>query len=114
MLGSVASIINSQCGRGKNDVSAFESVYGQLLDHPLPCSKAEARRCWTIQDRMLVTNEPEFDNYCKDTYVIDDDAGISEVADEGYFSEDDLRNCTEEAWLSWSSHAVLSENAGGE
>ena len=90
VMGSVASIINSQCGRGKNDVSAFESVYGQLLDHPLPCSKAEARRCWTIQDRMMVTNEPEFDNYCKDTYVIDDDAGISEVADEGYFSEDDL------------------------
>jgi hypothetical protein len=39
---------------------------------------------------MLVTNEPEFDEYCKDTYVIDDDAGISEVANEGYFSEDDL------------------------
>ena len=38
---------------------------------------------------MLVTNEPEFDAYCKDTYVIDDAVG-SEVANEGYFSEDDL------------------------
>jgi hypothetical protein len=38
---------------------------------------------------MLVMKEPEFDAYCKVTYVIDDAVG-SNVADEGYFSEDDL------------------------
>jgi hypothetical protein len=38
---------------------------------------------------MLVKNKPEFDAYCKVTYVIDDAVG-SEVADEGYFSDDDL------------------------
>jgi transposase InsO family protein len=27
VLGSVASTINSQCGRGKNDVTAFEAVF---------------------------------------------------------------------------------------
>jgi hypothetical protein len=47
----------------KNDVSAYEAVYGQVLDHPLCCTKAEARRCWTVKDRMLVTIEPEFDIY---------------------------------------------------
>ena len=32
--------------------------------------------------------EPEFDAYCKETYVIE---GVgNEVADEGYFSKDDL------------------------
>jgi hypothetical protein len=38
---------------------------------------------------MLVTKEPEFDAYCKETYVFDDAIG-NKVADEGYFSEDDL------------------------
>ncbi len=49
VLGSMTLIINSQCGRGKNDVSAYEAVFGQVYDHPLSCSKAEARRCWTIK-----------------------------------------------------------------
>ena len=93
ILGSVAAVINSQCGRGKNDVSAYEAVFGQKLDHPLSSSKSEARRCWTVKDRMLVTHEPEFNTYCKEHYITEDD--INEVTDHddsdfGYFSEDDL------------------------
>jgi hypothetical protein len=95
VLGSVASVINSQCGRGKNDVSAYEAVYGQKLDHPLSSSKAEARRCWTVKDRMLVTSEPEFEAYCKDNYILEDDtmnivSYADEEVDSGYFSDDDL------------------------
>ncbi len=66
-------------------------LYGQVLDHPLCCTKAEARRCWTVKDRMLVTVEPEFDVYCKENYQLEDD--INKVTDDdnnGYFSEDDL------------------------
>ncbi len=94
VLGTVAAVFNSQCGRGENDVSAYEAVYGQKLDHPLSCSKAEARRCWTVNDRMLVTNEPKFDTYCKENYILEDE--VNEVTDDddlddsGYFSEDDL------------------------
>ncbi len=33
VLGSVASAINSQHGREKYDVSAYEAVYGQKMDH---------------------------------------------------------------------------------
>jgi hypothetical protein len=29
VLGSVAAVINAQHGRGKNDVGAYEAVYGQ-------------------------------------------------------------------------------------
>jgi hypothetical protein len=43
VLGSVASAINSQHGRGKHDVSAYEAVYGQKMDHDFSCSKEEAR-----------------------------------------------------------------------
>jgi hypothetical protein len=66
------------------------NVYGQVLDHPLCCTKAEARRCWTVKDRMLVTIEPEFDVYCKENYQLEDD--INKVRDDdndGYFSGDD-------------------------
>ena len=50
VLGSVASVINSQCGRGKNDVTPYEAVFGQIFDHPFSCNKAEARRCCTVDD----------------------------------------------------------------
>ena len=39
VLGCVAAVINSQSGCGKNDVSAYEAVFGQLYDHPFICSK---------------------------------------------------------------------------
>ncbi len=45
VLGSIASAINLQHGRGKHDVSAYEAVYGQKMDHNFSCSKEEARRC---------------------------------------------------------------------
>ncbi len=64
--GGVAAVVNSQKGRGKNDVSAYEAVYGQVLDHPLCCTQDEARRCWSVKDRMMVTIEPEFDVYVSD------------------------------------------------
>ena len=39
VLGSIASAINSQHGRGKHDVSAYEAVYGQKMDHDFSCLK---------------------------------------------------------------------------
>ncbi len=42
VLGSIASAINLQHGRGKHDVSAYEAVYGQNMDHDFSCSKEEA------------------------------------------------------------------------
>jgi len=33
VLGSVAAVINLQAGRGKNDVSAYEAVFGLAFDH---------------------------------------------------------------------------------
>jgi hypothetical protein len=43
VLGSVASAINSQHGRGENEVSAYEAVYGLKMGHDFSCSKEEAR-----------------------------------------------------------------------
>jgi transposase InsO family protein len=37
VLGSVAAAINSQSGRCKNDVSAYEAVFGEKYDHPMSC-----------------------------------------------------------------------------
>jgi hypothetical protein len=73
VLGSVASVINSQCGRGENDVTPYEAVFGQIFDHPFSCNKAEARRCWTVDDQMHVTNEPDFDDCVKDNFILKED-----------------------------------------
>ena len=57
VLGSVASVINTQHGRGKHDVGAYEAVFGQNFHHDMPCSKEEARSYWTLDERMNVTND---------------------------------------------------------
>ncbi len=54
VLGSVASAINLQHGRGKY-VSAYEAVYGQKMDHDFSCSKEEVQQCWTVPERLKVT-----------------------------------------------------------
>jgi hypothetical protein len=59
VLGMVAATINSQHGRGKDDVFSFEA-YGQVLNHDMSCSKAEARQCWTLPQFLKVTNDAEF------------------------------------------------------
>ena len=46
-------------------------VFGQVYDHPLTCSKEEARCCWTIDDRIRVTSEPHFQDYVRDTHLFD-------------------------------------------
>ncbi len=63
VLVMVAATINSQHGRGKDDVSFFEAVYGQVLNHDMSCSKAEARECWTLPQFLKVTNDAEFAEY---------------------------------------------------
>ncbi len=95
MLGSIASAINSQHGRGKYDVSAYEAVYGQKMDHDFSCSKAEARQCWMVPERLNVTNDPQFTKYACKNYIIDDDkiSNDDEICDddaEGYFSDGSL------------------------
>jgi hypothetical protein len=84
VLGSIASAINTQHGREKNDVSAYEAVFGQKMDHDFSCSKEEACRCWTEPERLKVTNNPEFTEYACKNYIIDDDK-ICDVDAEGYF-----------------------------
>jgi hypothetical protein len=44
VLGSIASAINSQHGRGKNDVSAYEAVFGQKWTMT---SHVQRRKCTT-------------------------------------------------------------------
>jgi hypothetical protein len=49
VLGSIASAINMQHGRGENDVSAHEAVYGQKMDHDFSCLMEEARNAGRYQ-----------------------------------------------------------------
>ncbi len=79
VLGSVATVINSQHGRGKDDISAFEAVYGQVSDHEFSCSKEKACSCWTLSDCLNVTHDPQFEEYVRENYYLADDDN------DGYF-----------------------------
>jgi len=89
VLGMVAATINSQHCRGKDDVSLFEAVYGQVLKHDMSCSKAEAHQCWTLPQFLKVTNDAEFAEYAVNNYNLDEDSSDdAEQDDSGYFSDD--------------------------
>ncbi len=111
VLGSVSSVINSQCGRGKNDVTPYEAVYGQVFDHPFSCTKAEARCCWTLNDRMKVTNEPDFDEYAKSNFILmdneEEEGGDDEGRDNDEQSENDENEEEEIAY--WSDDDLSQE-----
>ncbi len=59
VLGSIASAINMQYGWRKDDISAYETVYGQKMDHEFSCSTEEAHQCWKAPERLKVANDPE-------------------------------------------------------
>ena len=40
-----------------------EKMTGQVLNHDMSCSKAEARECWTLPQLLKVTNDAEFAEY---------------------------------------------------
>ncbi len=88
VLGSIASAINSQHhGRVKYDVSAYEAVYGQKMNHDFSCSKEEARRCWTVPEWLKVTNDPQFTKYAHKNYIINDD----EISNDDKICNDDAK-----------------------
>jgi hypothetical protein len=101
VLGTVAATINSQRGRGKHDVSAFEAVYGQKYHHPLLCSKEEARKCWTLPDHLGVTNDEAVATCIAQHFYVRDKEYTSNsnaVTDNesGYFSEEELSKSEEQ------------------
>ena len=91
-LGMVAATINSQHGRGKDDVYLFEVVYGQVLNHDMSCSKVEAHQRWTLPQFLKVTNYAEFAEYTADNYNLDEDStDVAEQDNSGYFSDEELQ-----------------------
>ncbi len=85
MLCIVAAVINSQHGCGKDDVSSFEAVYGQVLR-----SKAEAHQCLTLPQFLKVNNNAEFAEfaeYAAKKYNLDEDSTDAAKQDDssGYF-----------------------------
>ena len=94
VLGSVAAVIESQHGHGKDDVGAYETVNDLEFDHKFSCSKEEARTCWTIKEWMEVTNDPgDFVTYAQEHFIIDNNVAevtAGEDDDSGYFSDGSL------------------------
>jgi hypothetical protein len=54
ILGSIASSINSQCGRGKYEVPSYNAVFGSSYHQEVNVTKEEARQCWTLAERLQV------------------------------------------------------------
>jgi hypothetical protein len=65
------------------------------MDRDFSCSKEEARQCWTVPERLRVTNDPQFTKYARKNYIINDDEisnddNICDDDAEGYFSDGSL------------------------
>jgi hypothetical protein len=92
VLGSVATVINSQAGRGKNDVSAYEAVFGLAFDHQFLCSKDDARKCWTVNEHVLVTNDEVFNENVEMDYILSDPEDYMADEEDGsdYLSGDEV------------------------
>ena len=71
-------------------MSSFKAVCGQVLPHELSCSNNEARRCWTVPQRLKVTNDPDFEAYAKDHVHINDEDNDGNPDDSGYFFDGSL------------------------
>jgi hypothetical protein len=112
VLGMVAATINSQHGRGKDDVSSFEAVYDQVLNHDMSCSKAEARQCWTLSQFLKVTNDAEFAEYAANNYNLDEDSPDAAEQDDssGYFSDEELQDDEKEEVTDDDFFNLLNQN----
>jgi hypothetical protein len=95
VLGSVATMINLQHGCRKNDVSLYKAVFGHEFNHEFACSKEEAHRCWTLDERMRITNDKEFEEDVQEYFVLDHEGIIvasddDEDNDLSYFSNNEI------------------------
>lgn len=54
ILGSVASCVNSQCGRGKYEETSYKAVFGYTYHQDINVTKEEARKCWSLKERLQV------------------------------------------------------------
>jgi hypothetical protein len=87
----VSAAINSQHGRGKGNVSTFEAVYGQKLNHEVSCTKEEVRICCTLPEILCVTSNNNFKAYAEENYYLgDEEFSEGDGEDDGYFSNDTL------------------------
>ncbi len=89
----VAAAINSQHGRDEDDISSFEAFYGQVLNHDMSCSKAEACECWTLPQFLKVTKDAEFAEYAANNCILDYNSTDAAKKDESsrYFSDEELQ-----------------------
>jgi hypothetical protein len=78
VLGSVAAVINSQHGRGKDGVSSYEAVYGQQFDHNVSWSEEKAHQCLALPQLLKATNNTEFSNYVSANHYLDDNFAADE------------------------------------
>ena len=49
--------INNQSSRQANSVSAYSTVFGMTYDQPISCSMKDARKCYTIEDRLSISHD---------------------------------------------------------
>jgi hypothetical protein len=112
VLCMVAATINAQHGRGKDDVSSFEAVYGQELNNDMSCSKAEARQCWTLPQFLKVTNDAEFAEYAPNNYNLDEDSPDAAEQDDslGFFSDEELQDDEKEEVTDDDFFNLLNQN----
>ena len=86
LLPRITAVVNSNKSRGKNSVTAYETVFGQPYDQELSCTLDEARKCYTVTEKLKVSR----DDRIASLFVSDDKASSPPIADgdtDGYWSD---------------------------
>ena len=74
------------------------------------CSKSEACHCWTVSERIKLTKEPDFEQFCQQNYFVDDNNKEKDTND--YFSDDELPpNETNEVADEWLDSHLMDDTS---
>ena len=89
LLPRITAVVNSNKSRGKNSVTAYETVFGQSYDQELSCTLDDARKCYTVTEKLKVSH----DDRIASLFVSDDKASsppedmIADGDTDGYWSD---------------------------
>ena len=92
LLGRVTSSINNQRSRQANSTTSYSVVFGMSYHQNISCTMEEARKCYTIDQRLGLSRDDRLAAVAKEVCVLSASDGDVEKSEddrnEGYWSDD--------------------------
>ena len=92
LLGRVMAAINNQSSRQANSVSAYSTVFGMAYDQSISCSRKDALKCYTIEERLNISHDERLAKVAGEICIIHEGNkdvvfDPDRVEDSGYWSD---------------------------